>query len=55
VILGLIDGDNTSYLSQDPEWTPTYGSNDTFLMTDLLTSRQVVTARAKAGVVGTLG
>jgi hypothetical protein len=45
VILGLIDGDSTSYLSQDPEWTPAYGSNDTFVMTDLLT---------KAGVVGTL-
>jgi hypothetical protein len=45
VILGLIDGDSTSYLAQDPEWTPTYGSNDTFQMTDLLT---------KAGVVGSL-
>jgi hypothetical protein len=45
VILGLIQGDSQSYLSQDSTWTPTYGSNGTFEMTDLLT---------KAGVVGSL-
>jgi hypothetical protein len=45
VILGLIEGDSQSYLSQDPGWTPTYGAGGTFGMTDLLT---------KAGVVGTL-
>jgi hypothetical protein len=45
VIIGLIEGDSQSFLSQDPTWTPTYGSNETFEMTDLLT---------KAGVVGSL-
>jgi hypothetical protein len=46
VILGLIEGDSQSYLTQDPTWTPTYGSDGSFLMTDLLTT---------AGVVGALG
>ncbi len=45
VIIGLIEGDNQSYLTQDPEWTPTYGAGGTFGITDLLT---------KAGAVGTL-
>jgi hypothetical protein len=45
VITGLIDGDPSSYLSLEPDWTPTYGSNATFVMTDLLTA---------AGVVGAL-
>jgi hypothetical protein len=45
VIIGLIDGDPSSYLSLEPDWTPTYGSNDTFVMTDLLSA---------AGVVGSL-
>jgi hypothetical protein len=45
VIIGLIDGDSSSYLSLEPDWTPTYGSNDTFGMTDLLST---------AGVVGSL-
>jgi hypothetical protein len=45
VISGLIDGDPSSYLSLEPDWTPTYGSNATFDMTDLLTA---------AGVVGAL-
>ncbi len=45
VILGLIAGDKQSYLSQDPTWTPTYGTAGSFQMTDLLT---------KAGVVGSL-
>jgi hypothetical protein len=45
VLYGLIEGDSQSYLSQDPEWTPTYGSGNSFEMTDLLT---------KAGVVGGL-
>jgi hypothetical protein len=31
-------GDGQSYRTQDPEWTPTYGSNDTFTMVDLLTT-----------------
>ena len=42
VIHGLIEGDSQSYLSQDPEWTPTYGSASTFTMTDLLTTAGVV-------------
>ncbi len=45
VIRGLIEGDSQSYLSQDPEWTPTYGTGATFGVTDLLLA---------AGVVGTL-
>lgn len=45
VIHGLIEGASQSYVSLDPEWTPTYGTDDTFGMTDLLT---------KAGVVGAL-
>ena len=45
VIVGLVEGDSQSYLSQDPNWTPTYGTNGSFGMTDLLT---------KAAVVGSL-
>jgi hypothetical protein len=45
VIVGLIEGDPSSYLSLEPDWTPSYGSNDTFVMTDLLNA---------AGVVGSL-
>jgi Animal haem peroxidase len=45
VIHGLIDGDPSSYLALEPDWTPTYGSDNTFMITDLL---------AAAGVVGSL-
>lgn len=45
VILGLLEGDPNSYLRQDPEWLPTYGTGDDFTIVDLLT---------KAGVVHTL-
>ncbi len=45
VFHGLIDGDPSSYLSQDPDWTPTYGRGSTFGIVDLLTA---------AGVVGSL-
>jgi hypothetical protein len=46
VIHGLIDGDPTSYLRQDPDWTPSYGAtNDQFGIADLLNT---------AGVVGQL-
>ncbi len=45
VIYGLIQGDSQSYLGQDPEWTPTYGTNGTFTIVDLLT---------KSGTVATL-
>ena len=46
VIVGLIEGDSQSYLTQDPTWTPTYGSSGSFLMTDLLTTAGVVGALA---------
>jgi hypothetical protein len=36
-IYGLIQGDSQSYLGQDPEWTPTYGTNGIFTIVDLLT------------------
>jgi len=42
VIVGLIQGDRTSYLRQDPDWTPTYCSEDTFTMVDLLQAAGVV-------------
>jgi hypothetical protein len=42
VIIGLLKGDRLSYLSQDPDWTPTYGSNDAFGMVDLLSVAGVV-------------
>ena len=45
VIYGLIEGDNLSYLGQDPQWTPTYGTNGTFTIVGLLT---------KSGTVATL-
>jgi len=45
VIQGLIEGDSQSYLTQDPGWTPDYGTGGDFRMVDLLT---------KAGVVGSL-
>ena len=41
-IIGLILGDRNSYLTQDPDWTPTYGAGDTFGITDLLRSADVV-------------
>jgi hypothetical protein len=42
VLVGLIDGDGQFYRAQDPEWTQTYGSNDTFTMVDLLTIAGVI-------------
>ncbi|RKS80613.1 heme peroxidase [Motilibacter peucedani] len=45
VLIGLMQGDSGSYLRQDPEWTPTYGTSAGFAMVDLL---------RKAGVVATL-
>jgi len=43
VMIGLLQGDNTSYLSQDPDWTPDLGSNSNFTMVDLLKFAGVVT------------
>jgi len=45
VIIGLIRGDRQSYLRQDPDWTPTYGTAGAFGIVDLLRT---------AGVVATL-
>jgi Animal haem peroxidase len=42
VIIGLIRGDRQSYLRQDPDWTPTYGSGGSFTMVDLLGAAGVV-------------
>ena len=44
VLVGLIQGDGQSYLSQDPDWTPTYGTGNQFAMTDLLRAAGVVAA-----------
>jgi len=35
VIVGLIKGDRQSYLRQDPDWIPTYGTGDSFTMSVL--------------------
>jgi hypothetical protein len=42
VIIGLIQGDRTSYLRQDPDWVPTYGQSGSFTMVDLLRAADVV-------------
>lgn len=42
VVAGLIQGDALSYLNQDPDWTPTYGTGDGFTVTDLLQAAEVV-------------
>ncbi len=36
VFIGVLQGDRMSYLRQDPDWTPTLGTGNTFEMTDLL-------------------
>jgi hypothetical protein len=46
VIIGLITGDRQSYLRQDPDWTPTYGTGGSFEATDLLGAAGVVAALA---------
>jgi hypothetical protein len=42
VIIGLFRGDRQSYLRQEPDWTPTYGSNESFTTVDLLRAADVV-------------
>jgi Animal haem peroxidase len=42
VIIGLLFGDNQSYLSQEPDWTPSYGTNSDFRIVDLLRTAGVV-------------
>lgn len=36
VFIGMLQGDSMSYLSQDPEWTPTLGEDEDFTTADLL-------------------
>jgi len=43
VIIGLMKGDGQSYIRQDPDWTPTYGTNGSFQVVDLLKAADVVT------------
>ena len=43
VMIGLLEGDSTSYLKQEPDWTPVLSSDDTFNMVDLLRFAGVVT------------
>lgn len=43
VMIGLIEGDSTSYLKQEPDWTPFLGENGDFTMVDLFKFAQVVT------------
>ncbi|MEJ7722655.1 MAG: hypothetical protein WKF58_20510 [Ilumatobacteraceae bacterium] len=42
VLVGLISGDRQSYLRQDPDWTPTYGTSSDFTAVDLLRAAGVV-------------
>ena len=42
VIVGLLNGDRQSYLRQEPDWTPTYGSGGSFRVVDLLRAAGVV-------------
>ena len=36
VLLGLLQGDDNSYLRQDPGWRPAFGRDGCFTITDLL-------------------
>jgi hypothetical protein len=42
VLIGLMTGDDESFLNQEPDWTPSYGTNDDFRMVDLLHAAGVV-------------
>jgi Animal haem peroxidase len=44
VIIGLMRGDGQSYLTQDPEWSPTYGQAGSFTVVDLLKDAGAVAA-----------
>jgi Animal haem peroxidase len=43
VMIGLLQGDSTSYLCQEPDWTPELAANGQFTMVDLLRFAGVVT------------
>jgi len=42
VIVGLVKGDRHSYLRQEPDWIPTYGTGSAFTAVDLLRAADVV-------------
>ena len=44
VMIGLIEGDSTSYLKLEPDWTPFLGENGEFTIANLLSFAGVVTA-----------
>jgi hypothetical protein len=44
VMIGLLQGDPTSYLSQEPDWSPDFAVNGRFSMVELLRMAKVVTA-----------
>lgn len=46
VIVGPIEGDRQSYLRQDPDWTPTYGTDSELSFVVLFTAAGVVAAIA---------
>ena len=43
VMIGLIQGDPTSYLNQEPDWSPDLAVNGRFSMVELLLFAKVVT------------
>ncbi len=42
VLVGLVQGDRQSYLRQEPDWRPTYGTDGSFTTVDLLRAADVV-------------
>jgi hypothetical protein len=44
VLIGLIRGDRHSYVNQDPDWSPSYGTGGAFTTADLLRAAGVVAA-----------
>jgi hypothetical protein len=43
VMIGLLQGDSTSYLNQEPDWSPDLAVNGRFSMVELLRFAGVVT------------
>jgi hypothetical protein len=43
VMIGLLQGDPTSYLNQEPDWSPELAVNGRFSMVELLRFAKVVT------------
>jgi hypothetical protein len=42
-MIGLLQGDPTSYLNQEPDWSPDLAVNNRFSMVELLKFAKVVT------------